>query len=47
MAWAMFEFIAINVSRLMEAIFDEIEYRVAKRSIQHAGNRHRGLPGNY
>jgi len=29
----MFQFI----TRIMETIFDEIEYRVAKRSLRHAG----------
>jgi hypothetical protein len=44
----MFQFFAITLSRLLEAMFDEIEYRVAKRSIRHAGfSRARGLLGKY
>jgi hypothetical protein len=35
----MFEFITIKISRVLEAVFDEIEYRLAKRSIRHAGLR--------
>ena len=36
----MFQFI----TRMLETIFDEIEYRLAKRSLRHAGlDRKRGL----
>jgi len=37
MATAIFELIAINVSRVLEAVFDEIEYRLARRALRHAG----------
>ena len=44
----MFQFITIKISRFLEAIFDEIEYRLAKRSIRHAGlKRERGPLNKY
>jgi hypothetical protein len=42
----MFQFVATKMSRILEAIFDEIEYRMAKRSIRHTPNR-RGLLSKY
>ena len=42
----MFQFVAIKMSRILEAIFDEIEYRVAKRSIRHISYR-RGVLSKY
>jgi hypothetical protein len=40
----MFQFIP----KILEAIFDEIEYRLAKRSARHAGpNRKRGMLNRY
>ncbi len=37
MALAIFDAITINISRVLEALFDEIEYRLAKRVLRHAG----------
>jgi len=42
----MFQFVAIKMSRILEAIFDEIEYRMAKRSIRHIAYR-RGVLSKY
>jgi hypothetical protein len=40
----MFQFIP----KILEAIFDELEYRLAKRSVRHAGlNRKRDLQSKY
>ena len=40
----MFQFIP----KILEAIFDKLEYRLAKRSVRHAGlNRRRGLQNKY
>ena len=36
MALAILHAIAINTSRLLEALFDELEYRLAKRALRHA-----------
>jgi len=33
---AIFESITIGISRVLEAVFDEIEYRQAKRSVHRA-----------
>ena len=43
----MFQFMAIKVARILEAIFDEIEYRMAKRSIRHTGPNRKGLLSKY
>ncbi len=43
----MFQFVAIKVSRILEAIFDEIEYRMAKRSFRHSAQHRRGLLSKY
>jgi len=36
MVWAILEIIATNISKALEALFDEIEYRLAKRALRHA-----------
>ena len=36
MASAIFDIIAINISRVVEAVFDLVEYRLAKRAPRHA-----------
>ncbi len=36
MAFAIFDAITINISRVLEASFDELEYRLAKRAFRHA-----------
>ena len=36
MAIAIVEMIAINISRILERVFDEVEYRLAKRAVRHA-----------
>ncbi len=35
-ASAIFDFITMNISKVLEAIFDQIEYRLAKRALRHA-----------
>jgi hypothetical protein len=32
----IFDPITVNISRVLEALFDEIEYRSAKRALRHA-----------
>jgi len=39
----MFQFMATKVSKILETIFDEIEYRIAKRSIRHSGQSRKSL----
>ena len=36
MASAIFDLIMMNISKVLEAIFDQIEYRLAKRALRHA-----------
>ena len=36
MALALFDAITLNVSRALEALFDEVDYRLAKRALRHA-----------
>ncbi len=36
METTIFELIAINISRVLEAVFDEIEYRLARRALRRA-----------
>jgi hypothetical protein len=36
MALAIFDAITIHVSRLLEALFDELEYRLARRALRRA-----------
>jgi hypothetical protein len=36
MALVIFDAITINVSRILEGLFDELEYRSAKRALLHA-----------
>lgn len=36
MAFAIFDAITINISRILEALFDELEYHLAKRALRHA-----------
>ena len=43
----MLQFISTRVSRILEAIFDEIEYRMAKSSIHHTGRNRKGLLSKY
>jgi hypothetical protein len=35
MAFAIFDVITINISRMLEALFEELEYRSAKRALGH------------
>jgi len=37
MATTIFDLIAIKISRVLEAVFDEIEYRLARRALRHSG----------
>jgi hypothetical protein len=36
MALAIFDAITIHISRILEALFDELEYRLAKRALRRA-----------
>jgi hypothetical protein len=36
MALAIFEAITIKISRVLEALFDELEYRLAKRALHQS-----------
>jgi hypothetical protein len=36
MASAIFDLVTMNISKVLEAIFDQIEYRLAKRALRHA-----------
>jgi len=36
MAFEVFSAITMNISRVLEALFDEIEYRLARRELRHA-----------
>jgi hypothetical protein len=36
MALAIFDAITIHISRLLEALFDELEYRLARRALRRA-----------
>jgi hypothetical protein len=36
MSWTFFDLITINISRPLEALFDEIEYRLARRDLRRA-----------
>lgn len=38
MALAILDAITITLSRVLEALFDELEYRLAKRALRHAAN---------
>lgn len=37
MALAIFDAITIHISRVLEALFDELEYRLATRALRRAG----------
>jgi hypothetical protein len=39
--WAILEMIGINISKVLEALFDEIEYRLARRALRHASKNRR------
>ena len=47
MASAIFDIIAMNISRAVEAVFDEVEYCLAKRALRQASKpeRKRAAPG--
>jgi hypothetical protein len=36
MALAIFDAITIHISRVLEAVFDDLEYRLAKRALRRA-----------
>lgn len=36
MAFTIFDAVTINISRVLEAVFDGLEYRLAKRALRHA-----------
>ncbi len=41
MASAIFDIITMDISKVVEAVFDEIEYRLARRDLRQAGKPER------
>lgn len=41
MASAIFDIITMDISKVVEAVFDEIEYRLARRALRQAGKPER------
>jgi hypothetical protein len=44
MASSILEPVAFSISRVLEAMFDQVEYRLAKRSARRAARRREALP---
>jgi hypothetical protein len=41
MSWTILENITIIISKVLEALFDEIEYRLARLALRHASKNRR------